>query len=831
MKRISQIIILGLLILSYPACAGLRVFVSNEWLSRPEAPISLQFADGEADKTYQAEITDFGGEKIMTCSLEPKEKLHILKIAKGLPNGYYRVTIAGEGVWGLMVAPDYQGEPDTFYGIDAFFSWYVCAYREDWDQGEKRKFFQTARRFGIFNIRDRLSWAGMQSDKDTFNTAKFDFIRELAPAVGVNLLEAHHSCPNWIREGQPHFPRNLHAAADFWRRLGEHYKKSWSAVESWNEPELGGSNQPGDQLIPGLKAMSYGLQQSVPQVELGNAAFTSAKVTQFLRVCAENGVVDYSDFISFHTYTPQAEALVDTVAAYRDWLAANGREGLPLEITEIGRAGIGALDSKPEEMDEIAAVTAMQATVSRATGIRKIYFFCMLSLDEGARTFGLFGRQRTPRSSFAALATNVRMLGNTSFRGSAKGIEGKAKSALVFRGKSGDIVVWEQLEGGQAFQAPFKIIRAVGMDGRELKADTGGMIKARDPFVYLVTQLPDAAVDSDTEEYRLYTRAQKPYTPGRTTSAVIAFPHSDMRAVGTFSIESYAIEADKDVPVNLELFNMTAQKREVVLEAVPNDLKLVQGKQRQTLTLDPEERRKVPFAVRMTQGQAKKGGYYDLRFTIKGNGVDDRAMLCFSPFESGEIFQITTKPGKKIDIGGKENWRNMLPGQPRNDREDLDASFRISYTPDALMLDMEVTDDIHFNNFQKNEMWKGDSLQVGVQAGTAQNLGERSRFTEICFALTADGPVAYRYQGQFNQQKSGECNFPFEITRSGTTTHYNLKIPAAELGLKGFKAGDRVRLGLVVNENDGFGRRGVLSWGDGISSMKSPERFKILQLK
>ena len=129
-------------------------------------------------------------------------------------------------------------------------------------------------------------------------------------------------------------------------------------------------------------------------------------------------------------------------------------------------------------------------------------------------------------------------------------------------------------------------------------------------------------------------------------------------------------------------------------------------------------------------------------------------------------------------------------------------------------------------------MWKGDSVQIGLQAGKPKSLAERAKFTEYTIGLTPEGGKAWRTGGRSgNNPEQNLRDVPLQIVRRGTLTRYTLTLTAHELGLRAFRPGDSMRLALVVNDNDGAGRKGYLHWADGIGVNKNPEEFNTIVLK
>jgi hypothetical protein len=410
-----------------------------------------------------------------------------------------------------------------------------------------------------------------------------------------------------------------------------------------------------------------------------------------------------------------------------------------------------------------------------------------------------------------------------------KGVADTATSARVFSGADNDIVVWERGKHTQPLRAPFAVRRAFGLDGRSLDI-VDGQIKNPDAIVYLETEkLPANLLDTDSLDNRLLTRASIPQTGRKQPSPVIAYPRPAFQNITHFSpFTNYTIVADTPVPVGLELANLSGTKHEITLR-VKTDLQLAKGQQSQTLEIPPFKTIEVPFEVVLTKLKHKRGGFYDLGFQIEGNGFTDHTLVRFKP-QSDNATKLTIQkaPEKWIHFGGLSNYRQQLSGQPWVNREDLDASFRCSYTSNALVLEVDVEDNVHFCEFEPGKLWMGDSLQIGIQRKTLKSFDDRRCFVEYTIAKTPKKSYAYRRETTANHPIFGISKIPVTITRNGTKTFYKLTIPPSEFEVKEFKSGDQMRMSLLLNENDGHGRRGVLLWGDGLHPNKKAEEFNLV---
>ena len=816
------------ILLTVLVCCGMAAGVyaellpvdSSSFFAAPGQPLRLKFKGAAKHSPVSAVLTDFAGKREGEYVLASSGKEYVLELKQGLPAGFYRLE-TGEGEFGLLIQEPSGGEPDRFFGIDGFLSWSKASIHDCYAA------LKLLKRYGIASARDRFEWNAIQRDRRVYSFRNpYDEMRRLYPRTGVELLDVHHGSPEWARPNLPRFPEELHAAAAFWATLGANWRPYWKAVEIWNEPEGGfGANLPADQLMPGAKAMRYGLLHSAPEVKLGAAGFTSVDPAgEYHRTAVRNGMLDNADFVSFHSYGEPRE-LVKLVESYRNWLEAAGKTGMPLWLTEISRV---AWDNyrTPEEAARIAAEIAMQAAVGRSVGLERIYFFALFDLKEGNKTFGFLAPNRTARAPFAALVQSVRRLSHRRYRGELRTGDSRIASARVFGGKDGDVTVLEVKQPGGVFSPGFAVRKAEGTDGRALPVAAGGSVELADRVVYLESApLPETLLNVDTAEMQLLKLAELPAPERSPASPVVLFPHPDFAAIGRYSsMRNYAIAAETPVPVALDLYNLSGVPQPVTL-TVSTPLKLTGQETERKITVPALGKVRLPFKVELSREQERAGGVYDLDFELKfeNEAFRERASLSFHPLGAVRSLAAGRKTSRLIPFGGLENWTIRIKDQPWNNRADLDAGFRLSYAPEALKLELEVEDDRHHADFAAPDLWKGDSVQIGIQPGMPKTLAERAKFFEFTVALTPKGAAATR--------GSRPSKIPAEVIRSGTRTLYRITLPAAELGVKEFRAGDRLRLSLVVNDNDGAGRKGFLHWGDGLGVNKNPEEFNQIVLQ
>jgi hypothetical protein len=106
---------------------------------------------------------------------------------------------------------------------------------------------------------------------------------------------------------------------------------------------------------------------------------------------------------------------------------------------------------------------------------------------------------------------------------------------------------------------------------------------------------------------------------------------------------------------------------------------------------------------------------------------------------------------------------------------DCGARFAARWSPGALYLAAEVTDDRHVNDRGDDSLWAGDSLQVAFDV--LRDRGDRydGNDHELTFALARGAPRAFRFHGPGGVTATGTA----AVVRDGAVTRYEVALPAA----------------------------------------------------
>ncbi len=181
-----------------------------------------------------------------------------------------------------------------------------------------------------------------------------------------------------------------------------------------------------------------------------------------------------------------------------------------------------------------------------------------------------------------------------------------------------------------------------------------------------------------------------------------------------------------------------------------------------------------------------------------------------------------------------ENYTTLIKEQPWAGVQDLSVTHQVMWDEDNFYMMAKVRDDV-FSQSQTDMsmLWSDDSIQFGILVDNKETLDAQSlAFTEMCVSLTPNGGVCYRHSSAAGQPTGVVENTEIVITHAGGYTIYEMRLPWSTLFNPDHKAkaGDTYAFSFLVNDNDGRGRKGAISYNEGIVGDKLPNLFGRLTL-
>jgi hypothetical protein len=542
-----------------PASALQFIINSNE-----ESVLHWQVATSEALANPVCQVRDYNGGIIK--ELEVAQTGRDLKVLLALEKGYYTVTLPQRGTFGLLVVSKSSASRDQFFGMDAALSWLRGI-------GVHQDMIHVMDRIGVAIARERLAWGDIEAKKATWSWSakrEYEKTRALYAADKIGVLEIFHDSPSWMQDDKKTvFPNDLPVAAKSWETIARRWGQYWQGIEVWNEADImaGQGGPQAEQYVPIVKAVRYAFQEAGCIAPVGGGVF--AYLTRpYMDLAAENGLLQASDFISFHYYS-EPMSLENYVSEYRNYLRTYGQESMPLWLTESGSPWLGGPNERPDTQTgrNTALRFAELATEAKACGIARYFPFVLVAYTEhGNKNFGMLDRQGAPLPSLAAYAQAIEALSHADYIGDIN-LDDKTLRARVFGKDDGSatIVISSGSIGGASVRLTFPIVDVRGIDGRQLAMPVSGSLNIADGLIYVNTKLDDVGkcLKTDTLAMSLTALSREPQSVRQPVSPIIIVP-SVKSATLTASIRGYEVpEGMTELPVQVRVINMSA-KPEVV---------------------------------------------------------------------------------------------------------------------------------------------------------------------------------------------------------------------------------------------------------------------------
>lgn len=172
-----------------------------------------------------------------------------------------------------------------------------------------------------------------------------------------------------------------------------------------------------------------------------------------------------------------------------------------------------------------------------------------------------------------------------------------------------------------------------------------------------------------------------------------------------------------------------------------------------------------------------------------------------------------------FSINGRENVQLLTDSASYMGDADLSGKATAMYDEENVYFFIEIEDDVFVQKYTGEQIWNGDSIQIGLSDETVQNSGT---YTELTVALTSEGPQMYRHLTNSSANPTGLMkNAEMQIIRDGTKIYYELAIPWSEV----LQKPDRVKVGYVpkfaflINDDDGFGRNKYMEYSQTLGAI------------
>jgi hypothetical protein len=173
-----------------------------------------------------------------------------------------------------------------------------------------------------------------------------------------------------------------------------------------------------------------------------------------------------------------------------------------------------------------------------------------------------------------------------------------------------------------------------------------------------------------------------------------------------------------------------------------------------------------------------------------------------------------------VQVVDRANQYNSFkkPASKWDNAADLSAKLRFAWDDQHLYIAAEVADDVYRNINDDEQLWSGDGLQLLVDA--ARESAEKPGKYDYVIANGAKGPQAWCALSADSGAPLGEAkNIQVAVKKgdAGNIT-YEIAIPWSRVAPFKPAVGENLGLAVGVNEDDGQGRNGLMSWFGNVHS-------------
>ncbi len=620
------------------------------------------------------EIADYSGQPTgQTGRATVRDKA--LAVTETFPAGYFEVRFPElELVFGVASLSSFAGEADPFYAIEGLIS--------SRPEQRRRQLVELLVRYGIRSNREWCNYPGLEPVRGTISTSRDEFYT-LAGEAGFRSIFCFADFPSWYYDGGKIIgrrppPRRLLGLDESIATLLERRRAGLMAFHVLNEYDI--YDIPGEAYLPTIKVAGYAMAgNDLPLVGAPFCRGTGAESS--VRSSIANGLLDYVDAFSFHTYS-SPESMVNLIGIYRDMMAGHRKAGMPLWITESGKpwsrglppaevtetygGPLGSLHPSPGEDMKSALWITMKAVEAKAAGVEKYFAFTLPFFQENNNNFGMMDYHFTPLRSLAAYLHSVRELAGKEYLGDWRD---KPENVTILRvfGNSDRTELTAVLYTGSEDACtvdpaglPWRSARSI--DGRELTGTpltfVGGMAYATlDPEAVSAT-----ALDTETKAMALLRQARE-YQPVQRVHSPIVYQFDHW----SFPQNSRDHYRDESNQFRVNVFNFSREAVAIAPRLVlPEGMRIVAAPAQTEQILEPRSEIALTWKLDPTACPLAR---YDIRLTDANHPYSG---VCV-PFLDYSGLRAET-----FDFMNSTRWRHNSSGKSTFEFDEAEQAVKVS---------------------------------------------------------------------------------------------------------------------------------------------------------
>jgi chitodextrinase len=221
---------------------------------------------------------------------------------------------------------------------------------------------------------------------------------------------------------------------------------------------------------------------------------------------------------------------------------------------------------------------------------------------------------------------------------------------------------------------------------------------------------------------------------------------------------------------------------------------------------------------------------YPLKMTVELQGYDPVQVDSTANFTP--VYHIS-EPEQPVTVDWSTaaaiSQYHNLGGPGLSGTDDLSGTVTLNWDEEKLYITADITDDVLFYEAEQKDMYLNDGFQFGIVRGIP---GSSEEWYDSGFARTPAGLQVYHWITPAGVPVGLVEDSQLSVTRNEEQklTRYEFALPWTELAPINPAEDEVFSFSLLLNENDGTGRRGYLEWGSGIGASKDPKKYRTVQL-
>ncbi|MBN2641902.1 MAG: hypothetical protein JXR78_09625 [Victivallales bacterium] len=742
-------------------------------------------SDKQLKATVKLDVFSFDDKKVFSgkqdVSIAPEALIKVCFTIGKLPIGSYytkavvknkRINNSFEGWFGVFTPNGGRlNKRPMFFGVQDTTSWN--------GKTENSLHMTWLKALGMDIVRYGTTGGRFQPKEDVNGFKDFD--KQLKPFKDADILVCMSYCestPEWL-QNPPYHHRRL---ADKPEKLAKHMQDIGSFLrkypniqyfEFWNEPDLNFLQDSFENYLESLKTVYKNLKKVNPYLKVITGGVTikhPKEKKNFSRDMYQKGK-GYYDVANFHAHG-SLDMYIERDLTVEKWLKEKNID-LPLSNTETGSRSGYVVKSIKQQAD--ALVKKITFAKSRKT---EFYIWFTLQdywdMDNGDDSFGLVTCDNQPKPSFLAYNNLIKHLANTSPAAIVE-LDEKLKTYRFKRDDGMEVFVsWPNVPEEKMLLT----------------------INSKVPVTFSNIFGREKVIDSEIGKIMISDTAHPFY--------LIAPWGSISRGTSILSVlPSQGAAPGEICNLKITLNNPFDKDTELKLSG-PDVVKPL------TLTVAAEKSLDAVIPVKVNR---KTFGLFDTVIDVTGGE---------------KLFNVPVSINAAYVVVNKNHHPNVITVNERADvheltfdpsipqwggAQDLSCTASAIHDGKGIQFLFKVTDDKHIAKHKDVNIWKNDSIQIGITSIDGIN-------SEFAVADSPDGATVWSHAGKY----TGKLNVPVSVERVNGQTVYKFYIPFEKLGVK-YTSGQMLRMAFIVNEDDGLDRIRWIEWFKGIGSSKDPNKF------